>query len=93
MKFAKNLATKIGYVGYGFGAFNAYKTNKQYKDRKISKGWMQIEQTSNVISTFGGTYGAAWGVGWEIGRGIAGNDWYRQNVRPYIQDVLDVPRD
>ena len=40
-----------------------------------------------------GVYGAAWGIGWESGRVITQNNWYRQNLRPEIQDFLGVPRD
>lgn len=62
-------------------------------DKKMSGTQKSIETGSNVISTFGGVYGAAWGIGREAGRTITQIPWYRQNVRPLIQDFLGVPRD
>jgi len=52
-----------------------------------------IEQGSNAFGTFGGIYGVAHVFGWEDGRGISQIDWYRDNIRPVIQDALGIQRD
>jgi hypothetical protein len=64
-----------------------------YRNGEISQGTMAMEQTSNVISKFGGVYGAAWGVGWEMGRAITSIPSYRANIRPLIQDFFGIERD
>ncbi|MBK7376819.1 MAG: RHS repeat-associated core domain-containing protein [Chitinophagaceae bacterium] len=83
----------LNRIGYGFGAWNAFSINAQYRNGEIGAGRMRIEQSSNIISTFGGIYGAAHGVGWEAGRAISTIPSYRENVRPIIQDIFGWERD
>ncbi len=68
--------TGLSVFGKFLGAYNASNINEQYKNGQINKGRMQIEQASNLFSTFGGIYGAAWGVGWELGKSYGPSKWY-----------------
>ena len=88
---SKNVSRGFKYFGYGLGLYNAINIQN---DKAFSGKQKAIEKTSNAISTFAPfPYGASWGIGWEAGRTITQIPWYRQNVRPLIQDLLEVPRD
>lgn len=87
---SKNVSRGLKVFGFGIGLWSQYNI---LTDKKMSGAQKSIETGSNVISTFGGVYGAAWSVGWETGRVVTQIPWYRQNVRPEIQDFLAVPRD
>lgn len=93
VKSAKLASTRLTHIGYALGLWNAYNINTQYLEGEINEGQMAAEQGSNAISTLGGILGVGWGVGWEIGRAISENTWYRESVRPLIQDALGIKRD
>ncbi|RAJ31145.1 hypothetical protein [Pedobacter cryoconitis] len=90
---AKSIGMRFKWLGRSIGIWNYFQIKKQGEEGLLSKRGVLIEQTSNAFATFGGTPGAGWGIGWEIGRQISGNDWYRENVRPHLQDFLGVERD
>ncbi|MBS1745604.1 MAG: hypothetical protein JST21_05500, partial [Bacteroidetes bacterium] len=87
---SKTVSRGFRVFGWGIGLWNQYSI---INDNEMSNSQKGIETGSNVISTFGGVYGAAWGVGWEAGRVLTQQVWYRQNVRPHIQDALCITRD
>ena len=88
---SKNISGGLRYFGWGLGLYSAI--NIQY-DNTLSGQQKTIEQTSNAITTFAPyPLNVGWGIGWESGRVITQNDWYRQNVRPGIQDFFGIPRD
>ena len=86
----ENISRGLKVFGFGIALWSE---SNILNDKKMSIEQKGIETGSNVISTFGGIYGAAWGIGWESGRVITQIPWYRQNVRPHIQDFLGSPRD
>jgi hypothetical protein len=88
----KAWSTTLKWTGRAIGVYNAYDIAEQYMDNKINTTQLVLEQGSNAYATLGGLYGAAWGVGWEAGRLLCSQPWYRENVRPVIQDALGVPR-
>lgn len=90
---AKYMGSGFKWLGRAIGIWNYFQIKQQGEDGLLSKRGVLIEQTSNAFATFGGTAGAGWGIGWEIGRQIADNDWYRENARPHLQDLLGVERD
>lgn len=94
IKAAKGLSQTasrgLKFFGWGIGLWSQFNI---FNDNKMSTSQKRIETGSNAISTFGGLYGAGWGVGWETGRVLTQQDWYRQNVRPHLQDLLGVERD
>ncbi len=77
--------TGLSVLGKFIGAYNAYSVNEQYKSDQISKGRMQIEQASNLFSTFGGIYGASWGIGWELGKLYGPSKWYGNNDTKWFE--------
>lgn len=77
--------TGLSVFGKFLGAYSAYSINEQYRNRQISKGRMQIEQASNLFSTFGGIYGAAWGVGWELGKSYGPSKWYGNDNKKWFE--------
>jgi RHS repeat-associated protein len=85
---AKSTARVLTRMGWGIGLYNTFDIQSQYRDNKIGTGRMVTEHSSNIISTFGGIYGAAHGVGWEAGKQISQIPWYRENMRPFIQDFF-----
>ncbi len=87
---SKNISRGLKVFGFGIGLWSQYNI---ITDKEMSSQQKTIETGSNVITTFGGVYGAAWGIGWESGRVITQNNWYRQNVRPLLQDLQGIPRD
>ena len=90
VKMAKATSITLERIGFAFGAWCAYQINKEYENGEISKGQMIAEQATNTITTFGGIYGVAWGVGWEAGRAITSIPWYREHIRPFIQELIGV---
>jgi len=90
LKVAEKWAKGFRYGGWALGVVNSYLI---FKDKEMSLTQKWIEQGSNAFGTFGGMYGVAHVVGWEAGRAISQNDWYRENIRPLIQDALGVERD
>ncbi len=87
---SRNVSRGLKVFGFGIGLWSQYNI---LSDNKMSTGQKEIETGSNFISTFGGVYGAAWGIGWEVGRTITQIPWYRQNIRPLLQDLQGIPRD
>jgi hypothetical protein len=88
---AKNVAEGLKYTGLALGVWNAYSI---YRNNTMTATQKAIEKGSNVIYTFGGpVYVTAWTIGWESGKAISHSDWYRENVRPVIQDAMGVDRD
>jgi RHS repeat-associated protein len=90
LKLAGRWARGFRYAGWGLGAVNAYLV---LRDNSISTTQKTAEEISNAIGTFGGIWGVAHTIGWEGGRIISQIDWYRENVRPLIQDAMGVDRD
>jgi hypothetical protein len=41
----------------------------------------------------GPVYGTAITFGWEAGKAIAHNEWYRENIRPVIQNAMGIEKD
>jgi RHS repeat-associated protein len=87
---AGNVSKGFKVAGWALGITNAILIMNN-KEMSGTQKW--IEQGSNAFGTVGGIYGAAWSLGWEGGRAISNNDWYRENVRPLIQDALGIQRD
>jgi len=88
-KFASKVSTGLKVGGFALAGYNAVKINQQFNAGQISGSRMAIEQTSNVVSTFG-ILGAAWGIGWETGRAITNIPGYHQNVRLPLQRMLGI---
>jgi len=91
LKVAKEFSSKFKKGVWAFGVFNSIIIAHDESLSRLQKG---IEQTSNVITTFApAPFSVGWTIGWESGRIISKNDWYRENVRPLIQDAIGIKRD
>jgi RHS repeat-associated protein len=90
LKLAGKWAKGFRYTGWALGIINM---GIIYKDKSISGTQKWIEEGSNAFGTFGGIWGVAHTIGWESGRFISQLDWYRENVRPLLQDALNIERD
>jgi len=78
MKFSKFASRAFQYAGWGLGAYNFIKMNKE--NHWKTDYHTVSENLSNGISTFGGIYGAAWSLGWEGGSLITNTELY-QNIK------------
>jgi len=87
---SKTASRGLKLFGWGMGLYNQYDI---FANDEMSTGQKTAETGVNAVSTFGGIPGAAIGIGWETGRVVTQFDWYRQNVRPGLQDFLGIPRD
>lgn len=64
------------------------------RDKGMPATQKYFEQGSNAFGTLAPfPWNIAHVIGWETGRTISNNDWYRENVRPLIQDALGIQRD
>ena len=90
LKLAGKWSKGFRYGGYALGVLNF---GTIYYDKSMSGTQKWIEEGSNAFSTFGGVWGVAHSIGWEGGRFISTRDWYRENVRPLLQDALNIERD
>src|SRR5262249_47184644 len=90
IKLAEKWAKGFKYGGWALGVYNAVLI---FNDKEMSGSQKWIEEGSNAFGTFGGIYGIAHVIGWEAGRAITKQDWYRENIRPHIQDFLRIDRD
>src|SRR5262249_44550697 len=90
LKVADKVAKGFRVGGWLLGTYNAYAILKD-KDMSTTQKW--LEGGSNAFGTLGGIYGGAWTIGWGKGGAIAHNEWYRENIRPHLQDLLGIERD
>lgn len=87
------IANTMKWLGRGLAVKNYFDINEQYANGEISKTTRNLEQGSNIIGLAPGTIGLGWSIGWESGRWISQRPWYRENIRPHLQDLLHQRRD
>lgn len=81
--------------GYAIGSINAMSLyqNQQSLETRISYDRYIIEQGVNAFSAAGGVPGAIFGLSWETARVISKQPYYRENVRPKLQEMLGIHPD